>query len=111
MPYPWVLPEDPPIRSAWTADEDAVVLGAPSALVAYDVYLEAFGDVRSYSSVYRHWQYRRTHPPHTIPWSEDEEDIIECATSPSDAVCRYHAEYGTRRTDRAVRDKYGRLKH
>ena len=109
VPFPWTLPDEKPIHTPWTAEEDALVLGAPTPQTAYDVYRDRYGSRRSWRAVYDHWRYRRTHPVIHRAWSIDEEETIEDATSTPDAIRRYRLEYGDERSDRAIKEKYLRL--
>ena len=108
IPYPWNLPEDGPVFTPWSTEEDAVVRGAPTCQTAIDVYFATFGHNRTETAI--EWRYYHPRPPVTDFWSEDEQDILEDSPSAVNAVHRYRAEYGTRRTERAIKAKWYRLR-
>ena len=95
FPYPWILPEDKIIRQPWTKEEDDIVLGASTPMIAYERYCEVYGDSeRSLHSVYCHWVYRRKRPIRNSQWSQSEMDILNQALDVHQAVYDYQQEYG-----------------
>ena len=110
FPYPWILPEDEPIRKLWTEEETETIYDAPTGQEAYYRYCFVYGSTeRTQSSVYRHWQYVNKHEVKRPYWSEPEIQLLEEASDAQQAVVSYRIEYGTARTDKAIRMKFWRL--
>jgi hypothetical protein len=107
FPYPWVFSKDTLIRKRWTSDETDIIKDAVSGREAYQRYISIYGtSERSYSSVYRHWQYVNidtiTHPN----WSIPEVEILRNSDRIKMVINEYHLYYGAMRTDRAIRAKF-----
>lgn len=110
FPYPWVLPEDKVIRRLWTVEETAVIYTAIDGNDAYCRYAYVYGSSeRSCSSVYRHWQYIHDHETTRPCWTIEETELMTEAGSVVIAISAYHHEFGTSRTETAIKMKYYRV--
>jgi len=110
FPYPWILPGDKMVRRRWDDEENCIVYSAFDPMDAYQRYIFIYGTAeRSLFSVYRHWQYIHEKRSARAWWSTSEIEILQYAENADEAIESYRHEYGTTRSDVAIKVKYSRV--
>ena len=107
IPYPWTMPDDPPVQQRWTIEEVEVIAGAATATEAYHRYCAVFGEYERGLSSVRHRWLKNCGTANC--WEAGELAVIDEATTPRDAAILYIAAYGANRTPHTIKMRWYRL--